>query len=182
MNRASHNLLGAVSGLALGTASGWPWWQTLIASGLASVTSDGPTSPDGDQYKLWKTIDRWVPDELLGKGGPLQHRGISHWWGLPVLAGLLVWLAPGWVRWALLALVVGWASHLVGDFVFGKRDPWSGRGPGIPTAPWWGHVGVGLKSGGRVERWLAAPAIAVVGLWLAWGDVAGVAASLAASR
>lgn len=176
MNRTTHNLLGAASGLGLGLALGGPWWHPVVAAGLASITSDGPTSPDGDQYKAWKRLDRWVPDELLGHGGPLQHRGISHWWGLPVLAAVLVAaVVPQGLQWVGAALVTGWASHLAGDFIFGKADPWSGRGPGIPVWPWWGHVGLGGKSGGRVERWLAAPAIAGGLAWMAWAGLAGQA-------
>lgn len=173
MNRATHNLLGAATGLGLGLAAGWPWWQTLVAAGLSSITSDGATSPDADQFKRWRKLDEYLPDELLGKGGPLQHRGLSHWWGLPVLAAALVWfLVPGGLQWIGWALVAGWASHLAGDLVFGKADRWSGRGPGIPIAPWWGHVGLGLKSDGKIERWLAAPLIALAMLWLVWTGLA----------
>ncbi len=89
---------------------------------------------------------------LLGHGGPLRHRGLSHWWGLPAAAALwLATAAPGW-SWVAAAALVGWASHLLGDFCFGQHDVRSARGPGIPLAPWWGHVGLGLDVGGAVER------------------------------
>lgn len=171
MDRATHNLLGAASGLGLGLALGWPWWQTLASAGLASITSDGPTSPDADQFGWWKRIDRWVPDELLGKGGPMRHRGLSHFWGLPVLAALFVYfrIDPHW-QWIGWGLVVGWSSHLVGDFVFGAASQY--RGAGIPWWPWWGHEGVGLKSGGRIERFVAAPLIVLGMLWMAWVGLA----------
>lgn len=167
MNRVTHNLLGAASGFGLGLAAGWPWWQVLAGAGLASVTSDGPTSPDADQYRSWRRTDALVPDELLGRGGPLQHRGLSHWWGLPAGAAVVVFLLvpAGWA-WIAWALIAGWTSHLIGDFVHGRAG-W-GRAAGIPLAPWWGHVGVGLKSGGVVERALVAPVLVVLLGYQAW--------------
>jgi LexA-binding, inner membrane-associated putative hydrolase len=170
VNRTTHNLLGATSGFAFGVAAGLPWWATVGSSALASITSDGPTSPDIDQYRAWKRLDRWVPDELLGHGGPLQHRGLSHWWGLPaMLAGLAWHVGAGWYVWAL---IIGLISHLVGDLLCGQADGWAHRGPGIPLLPWWGHVGLGLKSGGRLERFVLAPVILGGLLWLSFGTVA----------
>jgi len=111
----------------------------------------GRTSPDIDQHGLWGLVDRFLPDEWLGNNGPLQHRGIAHWWGLPVAALLASWslLPPGRV-WIAYALLAGWASHLAGDYLFGRSG--AGRGPGIPFAPWWNHRGIGLAVGGVLER------------------------------
>ena len=46
---------------------------------------------NADQIAEWKTVDRWVPDEWLGHDGPLQHRGITHWWGIPAAAAVTCW-------------------------------------------------------------------------------------------
>jgi hypothetical protein len=180
--RATHHLLGLSAGLGVAAASGWPWPQAAAAAFLAGVTAAGPTSPDLDQYRAWRRLDRWVPDELLGAGGPLQHRGLSHWWGLPAAAALVVALLPGPVQWLAWCLVVGWASHLVGDLAFGKPDPWSGRGPGIPVWPWWGHVGVGLDTGGWLEGVTAGIVLPAALAWQAWGAVAPVVAALVPAR
>ena len=166
MNRATHNLLGAASGAGLGLVAGWPWWQVLASAGLASITSDGPLSPDADQFRGWRRVDDVVPDELLGNGGPMRHRGLTHWWGLPLLAAVGVQMIPQSVHWIAWALLAGWTSHLVGDFVHGR--PGWGRGAGIPLAPWWAHVGVGLKSGGVVERFAVAPLLVVLLGFEAW--------------
>ena len=45
-------------------------------------------------------------------------------------------------------LWIGQAVSLVGDFVFGERPA------GIPMAPWWAYAGLGLNSGGGLERTL----------------------------
>lgn len=143
MNGPTHALLGACAGIATATAMGLPVWQVACAVPLAMVASAGHTSPDMDQSAWWRLLDRWLPDEALGESGPMRHRGITHWWGLPLAAGLaLLACAPGaWWAWALLA---GWTSHLAGDFLFGANG-------GIPIMPWWGCIGLGLKVGGGVE-------------------------------
>ena len=163
MHGPAHRLLGAAAGAALGIQQGWPAWQTTTAAVLAAVTSNGRLSPDGDLYRGWRLADRILPDEALGMGGPMQHRGITHWWVLPAVAGaaLAVVAAPWWA-WALLA---GWISHLAGDFAFGQAA--QGRAPGIPIAPWWGRVGLGLDSGGWVETGVRAVALPTILAWQA---------------
>jgi len=154
MNGTTHRLLGASSGVALGTVAGWGWPQIVAAGWLATLTASGPTSPDLDQHRLWHLLDRLLPDEWLGRNGPLQHRGLAHWWGLPASAGALAWSSlPNRYVWLAYALLAGWASHLVGDWFFGR--PGQGRGPGIPFAPWWNHRGLGLAVGGILERVVA---------------------------
>jgi hypothetical protein len=54
-----------------------PAWVAVGSACLASVTAGGIASPDVDQFRVWRALDRWLPDEWLGEGGPLQHRGIS---------------------------------------------------------------------------------------------------------
>jgi hypothetical protein len=99
----------------------------------------------------------------------MQHRGLSHWWGLPAVACLLPVLVPGPLRWIAWVLVAGWASHLLGDLIFGKACPFTGRGPGIPVWPWWGHVGVGLDTGGALEGLTAALVLPAALAWQSWG-------------
>lgn len=180
---STHRAFGAVAGLGYGTVAGLPLAGMLACGALGTVTSAGLLSPDVDQRWGWRLADTVVPDELLGGRGPLQHRGISHWWGLALAVTALWWaalvvpLAGDGGRGDLVAhgagaLLAGWWSHLAGDLVFGRADRWSGRGPGIPLLPWWGHAGLGLDVGGRLEKvtlgvlWLAAAAqvLAAVGL------------------
>jgi hypothetical protein len=171
----THHLAGSACGLALAAALGWSPWQAGVSAAAATLTAGGRWSPDADQYRWWRRTDRVLPDELLGRGGPMRHRGITHWWGIPVLAALAVLLlVPAAWQWPLLALVTGWASHLAGDFVFGAACPYEHRGPGIPMAPWWRHRGMGFDSGGVLERAVVAPALVALLGWQAWALV-GVA-------
>jgi hypothetical protein len=84
-------------------------------------------------------------------------------------------LLPVAWHWVVAAALAGWVSHLVGDLVFGKADVRSARGPGIPTAPWWGHVGLGLDVDGLLERVVVQRV--VLPCLLAWqtADVLGLA-------
>jgi hypothetical protein len=155
----AHHLAGFAMGAALATAAHQSAWVALGSACLASITAGGVLSPDVDQFKLWRALDRWLPDEWLGEGGPLQHRGISHFWGLPAAAAAYLYVVGGpWWAWMLLA---GWVSHLVLDWAVGKRA-W-GRGPGIPLLPWWAHHGLGGDAGGLLERWVLVPVLAVAG-------------------
>jgi membrane-bound metal-dependent hydrolase YbcI (DUF457 family) len=162
-----HRLGGFVAGAALAAATHQPLWVAVASAGIATVAAAGRLSPDVDQFKGWRLADKLTPDEMLGKGGPLQHRGITHFWGLPLAASVAVSGSPGlWIAWAALA---GWVSHLLLDWAFGQADPWAHRGPGIPVWPWWGHVGLGLDAGGLLERFVLTPALVVAGaVVLAW--------------
>lgn len=156
----THHLGGAWAGALYGWHVGLPLWACAWTAAAATVTAGGILSPDMDQFKGWKRINRWTPDEALGWGGPLKHRGITHWPGLPVIAAYLV---HGWetasmpLWWAPLAvplawaLIIGWTSHLALDFVWGKA--WGNRGKGVPLFGWTGYVGVGLDAGG-VTEWI----------------------------
>mgnify|MGYP000231549376 CR=1 FL=1 len=102
-----------------------------LALGLATApTSGGRWSPDCDQFARWKKWDRRIPDELLGfGGGPLRHRGLSHWWGLPAaVTWALAWACQHLpLLLALLLLVLtgpqllGWWSHLWSDLWIGGQ-------------------------------------------------------------
>lgn len=173
---STHRALGFAVGAAYGQALGLAWPAVAAAGAVAVVTSAGQLSPDADQFRWWRRIDQVVPDEALGHAGPLQHRGITHWWVFPALLTACWVVQPargGWVWMAAGALLAGWWSHLLGDMVFGRADRWSGRGPGIPLMPWWGHFGAGLRCGGAVE--------VVVGLLLVPAGAWIVAASAGAA-
>jgi LexA-binding, inner membrane-associated putative hydrolase len=155
MDGTTHRLFAASASLAYSTAAGIPGWQAAAAAVIATATSAGWTSPDADQSWL-----EWVP------GG---HRGLTHWWGLPaLLAVATIVFVPPEAAWVLWALLLGWGSHLVGDFIFGERPP------GIPMAPWWAYAGLGLNSGGLVERLLrwAFPAVLAYQVWIFAGGPA----------
>jgi hypothetical protein len=123
----------------------------------AAIASGGPMSPDIDNQPWWKHLDRVLPDEWLTHGGPLGHRRLMHWWGLPA-AVVVVWhlaaptvppltLAAAWGAW------IGWVSHLLpADCMFGEHNRYDHRGPGVPLAPWWGHVGLDLAADGPTAR------------------------------
>jgi membrane-bound metal-dependent hydrolase YbcI (DUF457 family) len=172
--RPAHQLGGFVAGAALAMYAHQPLWVAVPSAAVASLTAGGRFSPDADQYKGWKLFDKYTPDELLGRGGPLQHRGITHWWLIPAAVGAGLYVAGGgawWVWWAWV-LLAGWVSHLLLDFVFGQADPWAHRGPGVPFWPWWGHHGVGLDAGGWLERRILVPVLAAAGaVALSWPQV-----------
>jgi hypothetical protein len=154
MDGSTHRLFAASTSLALSTSTAIPAWQGAAAALIATATSAGWTSPDADQ--TW--LRRWMP------GG---HRGLLHWWGLPALLALatLMFLPPE-TNWAVWALLLGWSSHLVGDFIFGERPP------GIPMAPWWSYAGLGFNSGGALERTLRWAWPVVLG-WQVWAYLTG---------
>ncbi len=159
----THRLTGAAAGLAVAAATGAGPARLAVSTAVAAVTAAGVTSPDVDQHSGWHLADDLLPDEVAGHGGPLRHRGLAHWWGLPAAAAYFGLRAvPEPWRWLALAALVGWSSHLVGDFIFGRPNRRQGRGPGIPLAPWWWHVGLGLDTGGWTEalvRRIALPGV-----------------------
>jgi hypothetical protein len=136
-----------------------------VAAATAWAAGSGPASPDADNTPDAHDFDTAVPDEWLGNGGPLGHRRLAHWWGIPAAAWWW-WhdqplIAPAELGWACTGLWQGWVSHLLADFIWGRAA--RGRGPGIPFAPWWWHWGAGLNPKGpsaRVGSW-AAVAVAV---------------------
>lgn len=161
MDRVNHALFAGALQLSLASMQELGPAQATVATAIAALSSWGP---DVDQLSPWRAIDKPLPDERLGYGGPLKHRGISHWWFWPALAAYLAYGADmGDVGWVVWALILGWSSHLAGDFLFGR-----GRDAGIPIGPWFWYVGLGLKSGGFVEHALVPPA-AIAALWLACG-------------
>jgi hypothetical protein len=149
--RLGHYLCGAAAGLGIAAVAGYPIPLALATGAVAAAAAP---LPDIDQRRWWAPLREFRP---------FQHRRLTHWWGLPASAVPLVVLTSGPVAWLLVSVITGWSSHLVGDWVFGRRGPrvtgW--RGPGIPLAPWWGYHGVGLTCGGAVERFVAWPLLSL---------------------
>jgi hypothetical protein len=110
----THRLAGTWSGALYGWHIGLPWWACVGTAAAATLTSAGILSPDADQFKGWRRVDKYAPDELLGWGGPLKHRGITHWPALPVAAAYALHAATlsTWLTLLLWALIIGWVSHL----------------------------------------------------------------------
>jgi hypothetical protein len=165
----THHLTGAAAALTI--THYHPTMSTPAAiafAATATLTAGGPLSPDIDNQPWWKRLDRWLPDEALGNGGPLGHRRLTHWWGLPAVlaAATLTGLIPGPLAPITLGAAVGWGSHIAGDLIFGRGNPRVGLARGVPLLPWWGHIGVGLKADGWTERTLGALLVPAVG-WLA---------------
>jgi hypothetical protein len=188
MNGPGHRALGLACFVAAVPIMPLDDWRQAAAAGVVAVaTSSGRLfSPDADQGWLWRLLDKITPDEaILDDNGPMQHRGVTHFWLWPVLAwlvSLLPWTVDVAVgghalpvgSWLPAAVAVGWGSHLLGDLLVGEAG--QGRSAGVPLAPWWWHVGLGLKCGGWGERALAGLALPA-GAAVAWWLVDGTAAS-----
>lgn len=154
--------------------------EITVGAVVAVATSSGKLlSPDCDLGWAWSLADKLIPDEaILDDNGPMQHRGITHYWLWPVLVWL-VSLAP-WTLvvavqghefrlagWLFASVAVGHGSHVIADFVVGAAG--QGRSAGVPLMPWWAHVGLGFRCGGVVETFLTTaivPAAAALALWL----------------
>lgn len=141
----SHLLFGATTYVAYSTLyAHQPLTQVVIGAVVATAVSDGVLSPDMDQRALFTATQ-----EALGPASrPIGHRQVTHLWWLPVLAWWR-WLPTldSDTRWAATALLIGWASHILGDFVFGGRKK-------VPLLlPGWGpRVGLPLRTDGWVEE------------------------------
>jgi hypothetical protein len=157
MDRDMHLVFAMTKQLAVAHLTGLGPAQTAVSVVVAGLASWGP---DVDQLRPWKAGRRVAHDRLLGHGGPGKHRGLTHWWVWPALAAGAAFTADlGDVGWVIWALILGWGSHLIGDFAFGIRPA------GIPLAPWWSYVGLGLDSGGKLERLVVVPGLAALVLW-----------------
>lgn len=129
---------------------GAPLAVAAATAAVATLTAGGNLSPDLDQSSWWRAI----PHTPL-----MSHRvGLSHWWGLPVLAWLfLLPRLPVELSVIGTAAVVGWASHLVADLPFGR----------LAVFPWGGpKVGLRLKTGGLVETHVVRPVMIGLLVWL----------------
>lgn len=137
-----HRIVGAWCGYSAALAAGLPTWQCGASAALACLTAAGRFSPDADQSWLKVLGHRRLTHEVAVAGAVVAAAGLA---GAP---------------WGVWALVVGWCSHLVADFVFGKAG--YGRGKGVPV--FGVYVGLGLKVGGWAEH---ATSAALVGAALA---------------
>ena len=134
-----HRIFGGLCGAAVATYQGGSFTIIAMTAIVATASAHGWSSPDVDQTRPWRDVARALPGPL---GHAMKHRGISHWPGWVVLAWFGIANMPADTRWALMALLIGWTSHIVGDIVFGK----------VPLLPWGAvNVGLGLDSGGFLE-------------------------------
>lgn len=136
----THRAFGALCGATVASAAGQDWSMVAMTALVATASSHGWSSPDVDQTKPWQTVRKVIP-------GPfdkvLNHRGITHWWGLVALAAWGINHLPADAHWPAWALLIGWTSHLLGDFLFGR----------LPLLPYDGgpKFGLGLDTGGFLE-------------------------------
>lgn len=134
----SHRLFGALFGAGFASLAGADTPTMVAATLISTAMSYGNSSPDMDQDAGWKEIS-----SKTGMGWLLAHRHLTHWWGIPLaLAWPITAIDPA-QQWPFWALWLGWVSHLVGDFIFGK----------LPLLPWGGvWLGIGLKTDGLLEH------------------------------
>ena len=162
MNGPGHRWLGATVTLGAALYLRWSPAETLLAAPLGVLMASGPTSPDIDQTHGWHTFTRQVGLWPSWR----RHRGVTHWWGWAALAAteLLRHYPDDRLLWLPLAIICGWSSHLLGDFLIGS--------PGIPLLPNGPHVGLRfLRAGGATERalvWGLFPLLFFVELNLIW--------------
>ena len=148
----------AVIGRLLGTP--WDRWQVAASIPIAVITA---TAPDLDNLKASRKVDGVVRDEVLGGGGPLGHRQLLHWWGVPVGLGYAATFADlGDVGWIVYAALWGYLSHIVLDLPFGEEG--FGTRAGVPVFLWYGRVGGWFYS----DRLAADLAIWPICLGLCW--------------
>jgi hypothetical protein len=135
----THRLTGFAAGAGTAFLAGHDIVGVVLSGTFASASSHGGLSPDVDQTKLWTSVRKKLPND---RARLLNHRNLSHWWALPVLAYAAVATLPVEFQWATTMLIVGWASHLFGDLLFGE----------LPLDPWGKHTfGLGLDTGGFLE-------------------------------
>jgi hypothetical protein len=132
----SHRLLGGLVGASFAAMTGQSFTRVVLAGIVASATSSGDTSPDLDQSETWRACTRLLPASWR------RHRGLTHWWALPVAAWFLVPDGDPTVAWVIQALILGWGSHILGDAVFGK----------VPLVPGGPYIGLDIAdTGGFIE-------------------------------
>ena len=135
----THRLTGFAAGAGVALWAGYGPLEVVLSGAFASASSHGGLSPDVDQVKLWVEARQRMPKSTARL---FNHRNLSHWWGLPILAYVGVQQLSPDFRWATLMLLVGWTSHLLGDLIFGE----------LPLDPAGRHTfGFGLDTGGFLE-------------------------------
>lgn len=136
----THRVLGALCGATVASATGQPWQMVAMTALVATATAHGSLSPDMDQTEPWEDVRKLLPSPI---DRVMNHRGITHWWGVPVLAWTGMFHLPADAQWPAFALLIGWVSHLLGDLIFGQ----------LPLLPWGGRpcLGFGLDTDGFLE-------------------------------
>lgn len=190
----SGAVFAAATGSGLALTVGCMWAACTTSAGRTSPDIDQYPEWTGNRKGVrrwwWVSALEAVLYRINPRhGDPTGHRRIAHSWVIPAavgaplaVAGLLVpapvsvastGLTGRLVPWAVFvavvlaqAAVVGWTSHLGGDWIFGKgrRSPMGGRGGGIPWILWWHHRGGWFKSGGWAERIFVWTVVAPVGV------------------
>lgn len=180
-SRGTHYAGGAALGLLVGQigyhVAGWDAGSILALSAVATATAGGKLSCDIDQYRTWRTINRWVPDEWLGGGGPLAHRGITHWvaWPLLIATGWAALIqrmpAAGGVWWLGYGAAIGWASHILLDALYGHAVRTTEGAivvrRGVPLVGWLVRFGGVWTSGGPGSSFTGV-VLAAAAAWQVW--------------
>lgn len=161
MNRNGHLAVAALSAATVSWQLDQPLWQRALSPVVALATA---MAPDVDNTRWWQEIRQHVPVKVVRKA--LNHRGITHSWLVPV--GL--WFTQDSPAWAFVALVVGYASHLVADALFGKT--------GVPLLGWGWHFGLRLPMGARLENGATVAATAYSALVVLAGPTAPLGAAV----
>ena len=137
----SHRIFGALFGATYASLARLDTAEMIAATIISTTMSFGASSPDMDQLSKWKKFAT-----ATGMGWLLAHRHLTHWWGLPLFALWPLLSIDESSRWVFWALWLGWVSHLVGDFIFGK----------LPMLPWGKpYIGLGLDTDGWLESGFA---------------------------
>lgn len=172
-----HAACGGAAGLAVGSVSPSPAVGLLcgVTGAVAALGPDLDHPASRGVKALW--WPGWALCHLI-RGlsqacGLNAHRGLSH----TVLAALVVgagvgvltgqWLPTSDAVTLGVAVAAGWIAALAGDWVTKTSLPalWWPLDADTKGPPAWAR----LTTGGRVERWVVAPAalgLCVVGAWL----------------
>lgn len=143
MNRNGHLAFAALTASTVSWELHQPLWQRALSPVVALATA---MAPDVDNSRWWQQIRKRVPSHVVRSA--LRHRGLTHSWLMPVL----IWKSQAEPSWVFVALVAGYASHLLADALFGET--------GVPVLLWWWHVGLRLPMAGWLE---ASTAVATTG-------------------
>lgn len=164
-----HRASSGLACLVVAQALGWELRRQVGALAVGVLFGGGRFSPDLDQRKPWRWLDRRLPDEKLGDGGPLQHHGITHNPRWPAIAAAAWWVASVWVWWACWPAMacLAWVWHDAGDVLIGRGGSDVRAGVPLRSWGWTGHVGLGwFRSGGLVCRALTVACWAGTGVLL----------------
>jgi hypothetical protein len=155
-----HRMFAPVQGLAVSQAAGIPLWAGAIVALTSIPTSAGCRwSPDIDldNSKTWQS-HAW---RMIAGSTAQRHRRLLHWIGLPAMAEIPLLILTLTLAFPLILLPAwglfnGWVSHLIADWMFGRRYAFEQRDAGIPLTPCQHHVGIwGTKHNWKSDGWTA---------------------------